>query len=229
MCYDEAMVHLSAHALACRRGERLVFTGVDFRVNAGAALLVIGPNGAGKSSLLRMLAGLLTPFAGAVLWDGIDIARDPAEHRGRVAFLGHQDAVKPALTVGEELAFWTAIDGGGETAAPAALAAMDLERLVDFPCRRLSAGQKRRLAIARVLARVRAPIWILDEPTNGLDAEARARLSRALAAHRAGGGLVVAASHGGLDLPDAATLDLTPFAESARIAEVRGLEVDQLV
>jgi heme exporter protein A len=223
------MVHLSAHALACRRGERLVFTGLDFRLNGGGALLVVGPNGAGKSSLLRVLAGLLRPFAGAVLWNGLDVARDPAEHRGRVAFLGHQDAVKAALTVGEELAFWTAVDGGGETAAPAALAAMDLTRLVDFPCRRLSAGQKRRLAIARVLARVRAPIWILDEPTNGLDTEARKRLFRALAAHRDGGGLVVAASHETLDLPEAAILDLRAFAESARIAEVRGLEVDRVI
>lgn len=223
------MVHLSAHALACRRGERLVFTGVDFRLNGGGALLVVGPNGAGKSSLLRVLAGLLRPFAGAVLWNGLDIARDPAEHRSRVAFLGHQDAVKAALTVGEELIFWTAVDGGGAAATPAALAAMDLARLVDFPCRRLSAGQKRRLAIARVLARVRAPIWLLDEPTNGLDAEARKRLFRALAAHREGGGLIIAASHENLDLPEAAILDLRPFAESARVAEVRGLEVDRVI
>jgi heme exporter protein A len=223
------MGHLSVTALACRRGERLIFTGLDFRLNAGGALLAVGPNGSGKSSLLRVLAGLLRPAAGGVFWDGVDVARDPAEHRGRIAFLGHQDAVKPPLTVGEEIAFWAAIDGGGDNAAPAALAAMELTRLVDFPCRHLSAGQKRRVAIARVLARVRAPIWILDEPTNGLDAEARARLARTLAAHRAGGGLVVAASHEGLDLPDASVLDLRPFADSARAAEVRGLEVDQLV
>ena len=105
----------------------------------------------------------------------------------------------------------------------------DLLPLADLPARVLSAGQKRRLAIARVLARVHAPIWILDEPTNGLDTEARKRLFRALAAHRQGGGLVIAASHETLDLPEAAILDLRPFAESARVVEVRGLEVDQVI
>lgn len=221
--------HLSATGLACRRGERLVFTGVDVRLEAGAALLVVGANGSGKSSLLRLLAGLLRPFAGGIFWDGAAIAADAHAHRGRVAYLGHGDAIKPALTVAEEIGFWTAVDGAGGTVAQAALAAMGLERLAEFPCRHLSAGQKRRLAIARVLARIDAPLWILDEPTNGLDAEARRRLDRALAAHRDGGGMLIVASHEGLDLPGAQTLELGPFAREARAAEVRGLEVDQLV
>jgi heme exporter protein A len=223
------MAHLSASALACRRSDRLVFTGLDARLDSGGALLVVGANGSGKSSLLRLLAGLLRPFAGAIFWDGADIAADAYAHRARVAYLGHGDAIKPALTVSEEIGFWTAIDGVGQHAARAALAAMDLVRLADFPCRHLSAGQKRRLAIARVLARIDAPLWILDEPTNGLDAEARRRLARALAAHRDGGGMVVAASHEDLDLPGAQILELGPFAAEARAAEVRGLEVDQLV
>jgi len=223
------MGHLSVSGLACRRSERLVFTGLDFRLDAGAALLVVGPNGSGKSSLLRLLAGLLRPFAGAILWDGRDIAADAHAHRARVAYLGHGDAVKPTLTVAEEIGFWAAIDGARVETGTAALTAMDLTRLADFPCRHLSAGQKRRLAIARVLARIEAPLWILDEPTNGLDAEARRRLGRALAAHRDGGGMVVAASHEGLDLPGAQVLELGPFAAEAKAAEVRGLEVDQLV
>jgi heme exporter protein A len=223
------MGYLSAIGLGCRRSERLVFTGLDLRVDAGGALLVVGPNGSGKSSLLRLLAGLLTPFAGAILWDGASVASDSYAHRARVAYLGHGDAIKPPLTVTEEIGFWTAIDGASMDAGAAALAAMDLTRLADFPCRHLSAGQKRRLAIARVLARINAPLWILDEPSNGLDAEARRRLIRALAAHRAGGGMVVVATHDGLDLPDAQRLELGPFAAEAKAAEVRGLEVDQLV
>jgi heme exporter protein A len=222
------MIVLSASALACRRGERLVFSGLDFSLAAGSALLVAGANGSGKSSLLRLLAGLLTPFAGAIAWNGEPVARDPHAHRRRVAYLGHADAVKASLSVGEDIRFWTALDGNRDT-GDAALAAMGLASLVQLPCRHLSAGQKRRLALARVLARVHAPLWILDEPTNGLDAEARRRLARALAAHRDGGGLVVAASHEDLALPGAAVLDMGPFAVEARTADVRGLEVDQVV
>jgi heme exporter protein A len=223
------MAHLSVSGLACRRSDRLVFTGLDVRLDAAAALLVVGPNGSGKSSLLRLLAGLLRPFAGAIRWDGADIADDVYAHRARLAYLGHGDAVKPSLTAAEEIGFWAAVDGARAGAGAAALAAMDMTRLADFPCRHLSAGQKRRLAIARVLARIEAPLWILDEPTNGLDAEARRRLGRALAAHRDGGGMVVAASHEGLDLPGAQILELGPFAAEAKAAEVRGLEVDELV
>jgi heme exporter protein A len=223
------MIRLSASALACRRGERLVFTGLDFSLTPGGALLAVGANGSGKSSLLRLLAGLLPPFAGTITWDAESIARDPHAHRRRVAYLGHADAVKSALTVGEDIRFWTALEGGRPEAGSAALAAMGLASLVDLSCRHLSAGQKRRLALARVLARVDAPLWILDEPTNGLDTEARQRLVRALAAHRDGGGIVIAASHESLDLPGALILDIGPFAVEARSADVRGLEVDQLV
>src|SRR4051812_43609697 len=115
------MGQLSVSGLACRRGDRLVFTGLDFRLGAGAALLVVGPNGSGKSSLLRLLAGLLRPFAGAIHWDGADIAADAYAHRARVAYLGHGDAIKPALTVAEEIGFWTAIDGARAETGAAAL------------------------------------------------------------------------------------------------------------
>lgn len=223
------MGHLSVSGLACRRSDRLVFTGLDFHLDPGAALLVVGPNGAGKSSLLRLIAGLLRPFAGAIRWDGADISDDAFVHRARVAYLGHGDGVKAALTVAEEIGFWAAIEGGQAGTGALALEAMDLSRLADFPCRHLSAGQKRRVAIARVLARIESPLWILDEPTNGLDAEARRRLGRALTAHRDGGGLVIAASHEGLEMPGARVLEIGPFAAEARAAEVRGLEVDQLV
>lgn len=221
--------HLSTIGLGCRRSERLVFTGLEVHLESGGALLVVGANGSGKSSLLRLLAGLLRPYAGTILWGGAKITDDAAAHRARVAYLGHGDAIKPTLTVAEEIEFWTALDGANERAGKAALAAMGLAQLASFPCRHLSAGQKRRLAIARVLARTNAPLWILDEPTNGLDAEARQRLARALTAHRDGGGMVVAASHEGLDLAGAQVLELGPFAAQARSAEVRGLEVDQLV
>ena len=220
---------LSTIGLGCRRSERLVFTGLNLRLESGGALLVVGANGSGKSSLLRLLAGLLHPFAGTILWGGAEIIDDATAHRARVAYLGHGDAIKPTLTVAEEIDFWTALDGAGEQASKAALAAMGLTQLASFPCRHLSAGQKRRLAIARVLARINAPLWILDEPTNGLDAEARQRLASALAAHRDGGGMVVAASHEGLELAGAEILELGPFAAQARIAEVRGLEVDQVI
>jgi heme exporter protein A len=221
--------NLSALGLGCRRSGRLVFSGVEFRIESGDALLVVGANGSGKSSLLRIMAGLLPPAAGALFWSGSEISDDAAAHRERVAYLGHGDAIKPGLTVAEEIRFWTLLNGNDERAGQAALSAMALDRLLHFSCRHLSAGQKRRLAIARVLAHIGAPLWILDEPTNGLDEEARKRLSSALSAHRDGGGMVIVASHDGIDLPGAKTLELGPHAIEARAAEIRGLEVDQLI
>jgi heme exporter protein A len=191
---------LQAEGLAAFRGERLVFEGVGFSVAAGGALLLTGPNGAGKSTLLRLLAGLLRPEAGRLLWQGEDALADRIAHAGRVAYLGHLDAVKPGLTAAENLRFW-----GARPAIARALAAVDLTALADLPARLLSAGQKRRLALAR-LALSTAPIWLLDEPTLGLDAAAVGRLGILLARHRAGGGVVAAATHLPLPLPDAAVL-----------------------
>jgi heme exporter protein A len=181
---------LKVDGLVAIRGDRLVFGPISFAVAAGGALLLVGPNGSGKSTLLRLLAGLGRAEAGSITWNGEDAGSDRTGHGARVAYVGHQDAVKPGLTAAENL-------GAG---APATLAALGLERLAGLPARMLSAGQKRRLALARLVTRA-APIWLLDEPTLGLDTAAVARFGTMLAAHRAGGGIVVAATHLPLPLP----------------------------
>ena len=195
---------LKAAGLAAFRGERLVFRGLDFAVAAGGALTLTGPNGAGKSTLLRLLAGLLRPAAGTLSWNDADALADPALHARRIAYVGHQDAVKPALTATENLRFAARLSGGDIRAA---LAALGLGDLADLPARMMSAGQRRRLALAR-LALSRGPIWLLDEPTTGLDAASIDRLAALIAAHRAGGGLVIAATHLALPLSDTAELRL---------------------
>ncbi len=195
---------LQADGLAAFRGDVLVFRDLSFSVPAGGALLLAGPNGAGKSTLLRLLAGLLPPDAGRLLWDGQDALADPMMHAVRVAFLGHRDAVKPGLTVMENMRFAARLGGFD---AEAALEAMALQDLAALPARMLSAGQSRRLALARV---VLSPtlLWLLDEPTLGLDTASVVRLGTLLALHRRRGGMVVAATHLPLPLPDAATLRL---------------------
>ncbi len=190
---------LAAEAVSAFRGERLVLRGVDLRVERGGALLLLGENGSGKSTLLRVLAGLKRPDAGRVTWDGTDIDDDPAP----VAYLGHLDAIKLGLTVAENLR----IAATGRPLEPA-LEAMDLGRLRDLPARMLSAGQRRRLALARLALAPAAGLWLLDEPTLGLDAASVERLGAMLARHREDGGVVVAATHLPLPLPDAAELRL---------------------
>jgi heme exporter protein A len=201
--------------LACRRSERLVFTGLDFAVEAGGALLLTGPNGSGKSSLLRVLAGLIKPYIGRLEHNGTPLSDDPVRHRELIAYLGHQDAIKPMLTVAESVQFWAGMRGHAQR-AEAALAAMDLTALGDLAGRFLSSGQRRRTALARVIASG-APIWLLDEPTVGLDTRSIAGLESALAEHRASGGMVIAATHAPIALPGAATLDLAEF--DARFTE----------
>jgi heme exporter protein A len=204
-------MRLEGRDLACIRGGREVFTGVGFSVTAGAALAVTGPNGAGKTTLLRLIAGLLEPAAGELaLTEGApDTTLAEQAH-----YLGHRDALKPALSVRENLAFWYAFLGGRDasaaSAAPAVLSALDavgLTPLVSLPAAYLSAGQRRRLAIARLVAAPR-PIWLLDEPTAALDAASQDRLAGLMGAHLAGGGIIVAATHGPLGLPGAAELRL---------------------
>jgi heme exporter protein A len=201
---DWGMNVLAAEDLAVFRGERLLLRDLSFTVAAGGALVLAGPNGSGKSTLLRLLAGLVRPAAGQVLWDGADALTDPARHGRRVAYVGHQDAVKPGLTVTENLRFAASVSG---RPIAAALSALGLEALADLPARILSAGQKRRVALSR-LALSSAPLWLLDEPTLGLDTDSIERFGTLLAAHRAGGGIVVAATHVPLPLPDAAGLRL---------------------
>ena len=195
---------LTVEQIACFRGERLVLRDLSFAVPEGGALLLTGANGAGKSTLLRLLAGLRRPDAGRLLWRGEDIAEDPVAHARRVAFLGEHNAVKPALTAAENLHFDAAVGGRSVLAA---LEAVDLPSLADVPARLLSAGQRRRLAIAR-LKLGGAALWLLDEPTLGLDAAAVERFGDMLAAHRAEGGLVVAATHLPLPLDNPITLRL---------------------
>jgi heme exporter protein A len=194
-----------------------VFTGLDFAVPAGGALLLTGPNGSGKSSLLRLMAGLIRPYGGRLEHAGMRLADDPALHRELVAYLGHQDAVKPMLTVGEGTRFWASLRGNSHR-ADAAMAMMGLADLTETAGRFLSSGQRRRAALARVIAGG-APIWLLDEPTVGLDVKSIAALEAALATHRAGGGIVVAATHAPIALPGAGGLNLAEFEPEGFIDE----------
>jgi heme exporter protein A len=204
------MTLFAGHGLACRRGERLVFANLAFALRPGDAMLLIGPNGSGKSSLLRVLAGLLPPLSGTLTWDGVGIADDPAAHRARLHLVGHQDAVKPVLSVLETVTFWGGLRGGDFSASRDALDRFGLTPLAELPCRMLSAGQKKRVALARLLA-APAPLWLLDEPTTGLDREATLDLEAAIAGHRKAGGIVVISTHIPLDLAAAQTLSLAEF------------------
>ena len=177
---------LVATGLACVRGGRPVFDGVGFTIRPGEALEIGGPNGAGKSSLLRMIGGLLTPAAGTIA------------NPFTVAWAGHETALKPGITLGDELRHWARLDG----AIPAVVAALDafgLTPLADLPTGILSSGQRRRAALARVMASG-AALWLLDEPGVGLDAASLALLAAAIGTHRAGGGLVVVATHADVGL-----------------------------
>lgn len=202
---------LAVEKLACIRGERQLFRDLSFRLAPGEALLLHGPNGSGKSSLLRMLAGFLPPVAGRIAWQEADIAGDVESHGARLCYLGHQDAVKPQLSARDNLVFWARLSGktpvAAETAADAALDAAGLQRQKRLPSRYLSAGQKRRVALARLLL-TPAPLWLLDEPSNALDSAAVAWLGDILAGHRRDGGMVILASHVPVPLPDARRLQL---------------------
>ena len=194
---------LLASDLGCVRGGRGVFSGLGFAVGAGEALLVSGPNGAGKSSLLRLVAGLVRIDAGRLELEG----GDPDASLGEQAhYLGHQDALKAALTVGENLAFWARYLDGGPAVAPA-LDAVGLGAIAHLPAAYLSAGQRRRLSIARLIA-VERPLWLLDEPTSALDAAAQAMLAALMRHHLAGGGMILAATHGPIGLESAKELRL---------------------
>ncbi|HXQ50352.1 MAG TPA: heme ABC exporter ATP-binding protein CcmA [Stellaceae bacterium] len=196
-------------ALACRRGERLVFEGLAFSVPPGGVLVLTGANGSGKSSLLRVMTGLTPAEAGRLAWDGLAISDDPAAHRARLHFIGHAEALKPVLTAAENLVFWAGMRGGTDGAA--ALDRFRLGALAATPCRLLSAGQRRRLALARLVAS-HAPLWLLDEPLTGLDDDSVADLHEVIAAHRDAGGRIVLSTHAPLALDGAVTLALGDFA-----------------
>jgi heme exporter protein A len=182
-------MELKADNLACERGGRLVFEGVNFLLRAGELMELTGPNGSGKSSLLRLIAGLGEPSDGHIALQGgyAELSIGQQCH-----YIAHQDAIKPALTVLENLEFWRGYLGGG--GCQQAISAFGLERLADYPAQLLSAGQKRRLSLAR-LALVPRLLWLLDEPTVGLDAASQARLFSLISAHLDKGGMVIAATH----------------------------------
>ncbi len=200
---------LAVSDLALDRAGRRVIEGLSFELAAGRALVLLGPNGAGKSTLLRALAGLLPAAAGRIALDGADLAADRDAWAERVAYAGHLDAVKPQLGLRENLAFWAALCGAPSAAAEAALADVGLASLAERRAHACSAGQKRRLGLARLLLAPRR-LWLLDEPTVSLDADAADRLAGQVRAHCAAGGLAVVATHVGLDLGPCDTLELLP-------------------
>ncbi len=183
---------LAVSGLACVRGERMVFTDLSFTLAAGHALIVRGPNGAGKSSLLRMLAGLLRPAAGTVGLNGTAMADDGIAWRRNLAWLGHLDALRTTETPRETLRFIARLHG--RTDFQTALTALDLDSLADTPIRFLSAGQKRRVALAGLVAS-NVPLWLADEPTTALDADHAALFQAVLGRHLAAGGLAVLSTH----------------------------------
>jgi heme exporter protein A len=197
-------MRLTAVDLACRRGGRAVFAGLSFTVDAGEALVITGRNGAGKSSLLRLIAGLLRPASGRIGLDGGDPELTIAE---QAHYLGHQDALKPALSVTENLGFWAGFLGTEAADIGRCLDAVGLYDLADLPAAYLSAGQRRRLSLARLLAAKR-PIWLLDEPTSTLDAASQERLAGLMQTHRGEGGLILAATHAAIGLSAAKELRL---------------------
>lgn len=205
------MTQFSGKGLTCVRGERQVFRGLNYALEDGGALVLVGPNGSGKSSLLRLMAGLLRPFEGQLVWAEATISDDPDAHNARLHYVGHLDAVKPVLNVIENVLFWAELRQGKQGfGVDQALEAFGVGHLGEVPGRYLSAGQKRRVNLSRLLA-APAPLWLLDEPTTALDAQAIERLASIIAKHRKGGGMVVVSTHTPMDLPGAETLDLGDF------------------
>jgi heme exporter protein A len=208
---------LSGSQLTCIRGEQMVFSGLDFELESGGMLVLVGPNGSGKSSLLRMMCGLLVQAQGSLCWDSEEIGEDREAHNARLHYVGHQDANKVVLSVRENLTFWAAMHSGGGNAETisgrvgAALATFGIAYLADVPTQFLSAGQRRRVSLARI-ASSPAKLWLLDEPTTALDTSAIAALEQTLAVHRADGGMVAISTHSHIGGENTRTLDLTPFA-----------------
>lgn len=185
--------------LACRRGGRKVFERLSFAVGPGELLALVGRNGSGKTTLLRALALLVRPESGSIRWQGADVRAEPEAWRGRLAWLGHLEGLKGDLTVAENLLAAERLRGAppAEDRLDSALVAFDLPSLAARPVRALSAGQRRRTALARVVL-AQAPLWLLDEPLNALDAPAQSAFRAALQKHLAAGGLAIAATHADL-------------------------------
>lgn len=189
------MLRLWMTGVACVRGNRRIFHNLNFEVGAGQAVSVTGPNGSGKSSLLRVIAGFLRPAEGTIVLEGVSEENPISE---QAHYLGHADALKPALTVAENLSFWARYFGGTGAPTPA-LEAVGLAGLAHLPAGYLSAGQRRRLSLGRLLAAPR-PIWLLDEPLSSLDSAGQELLAAIMRKHMAGGGIIVAATHAPLGI-----------------------------
>jgi heme exporter protein A len=217
-----ATATFTGSGLICVRGGRVIFTRLDFTLAPGEILVLLGPNGSGKSSLLRVMAGLLRPFAGTIQWQGEALAEDPERHAGRTHYVGHHDAIKPVLSVAENLRFWARLHQSGGDAdqmVATALDAFGLTRLASVPGRMLSAGQKRRTNLARLLA-APAPLWLLDEPTTALDRKSVAIVEERIRRHCGEGGMAVLSTHSDMDLPGQRELWLDHFAPSPDVAEI---------
>jgi heme exporter protein A len=205
-----APVNFTGKDLTCVRGGRLVFQALGFQVAAGSVLVLRGPNGCGKSSLLRLVAGFQAPAAGGFLWDDQPVEDDPDGHRARITYAGHLDAVKTAFTVTENLQFWGRLGGNGEPPVADALDRWGLGAIADLPGAYLSAGQRKRLNLAR-LSLSTANMWLLDEPTVSLDDDAIDTLMKVISEHQGGGGSAIIATHTDLTLDATHTLNLEPF------------------
>jgi heme exporter protein A len=190
-------MRLSGKDVRCVRGGRQIFSGIHFEVSSGEALAVTGPNGSGKTSLLRLIAGLLTVTGGSIALEGAEPELTLPE---QAHYLGHRDALKPALSVMENLSFWRDFLGGETFDATESLVAVGLDHAAQLPAAYLSAGQRRRLSIARLVA-VRRPVWLLDEPTNALDTAGQSLFAALMTDHLARGGMAVAATHAPLGVP----------------------------
>ncbi|MDH3230517.1 MAG: heme ABC exporter ATP-binding protein CcmA [Alphaproteobacteria bacterium] len=206
----------SGHSITCFRGERFVFEALDFSVESGEALVLTGPNGSGKSSLIRIMAGLLAAVDGRLEWNGESVSQTPEDHHARLHYVGYQDAIKPVMTVRENLAFWAGLRGAPNGVA-GALRIVGLGGIAEMPAQFLSSGQRRRLSLARIVAST-AEVWLLDEPTVGLDRNAIGILESLIAEHRAGGGMAVLATHQPIALGgDERRLDISRFAARRQI------------
>jgi heme exporter protein A len=190
-------MRLSGREVSCVRGGREVFSGLSFEASSGDAIAVVGPNGSGKTSLLRLIAGVLAPAGGSIRLEGGESELTLSEQSH---YLGHRDALKPALTVSENLDFWRGFLGGTSSNPAESLALVELDHAARLPAAFLSAGQRRRLSIARLLT-VQRPIWLLDEPTNALDTAGQKLFANLMGDHLARGGLIIAATHTPLGVP----------------------------